>query len=130
KWYMIGYPSSALLLWDSSAYWSAETFNSPLSSTTNPKLIDHGRTTSDVHEPQKIVRGTNGLFYFGGDEIRTGNTVGFNWYDSTTNIMSGLNGDHFSPRQYSDIAAWGSKMILSTQSSTNHGKLFMFDGVT
>ncbi len=130
KWYMIGYPSSQLLLWDSSLYWSAETFNQPLSATTNPKRIDFGRTTSDVHEPQKLRRTSNGCFWFGGNEIRTGNTVGINWYDSATNTLGGFNGDHFSPRQYSDIAAWGNKMVLSTQSATNHGKLFYFDGTT
>lgn len=130
KWYMIGYPSSSLLLWDTTQIWSAETFNKPVSGSTNPKLIGYGRTTSDVHEPQKIVRLSNGLFCFGGNEIRTGNTVGFNWYDSTTNTLSGMNGDNFTPRQYQDMAAWGKNMLLSTSSPTNHGKLFVFDGVT
>lgn len=38
KWLMIG-PSSALLIWDSSQAWTAETFNKPISTNTNPKLI-------------------------------------------------------------------------------------------
>lgn len=130
KWLMIGYPSSALLIWDSSQAWTAETFNKPISTNTNPKLIGFGRTTSDVHEPQNIIRLKNGLFLFGGNEIRTGNTVGFNWYDSTTNTLSGLNGDNFTARQYQDLKAWRNKAILSTSSEANNGKLFIFDGVT
>src|SRR5436190_7337069 len=43
--------------------------------------------------------------------------------------MGGLNGDHFTPRQYQDIASWGSNMILST-SATVTGKLFIFNGTT
>jgi len=125
-WIFVGYPSSWVAVWNRGSAWTAETFMHPLSNTTNPQSKGTGRATSDVHEPTEILPLGGGKFMFGGNEIRTGKSVGINVYNYNTGALTGFKA-LLDNQYYGSIAMCGTRIVLATDSGGVKGKLYFLN---
>jgi len=150
--YMSGYPKGVLFEYDYSKPWTQQkhTFT-PGDEVTdfhdqslNPRWCgSFGFNGSGIHKAFASATGADGYVYFGGQNIRTGNSGGLGWYNPNAhseNTQDDMNGtwQEFSNYAISDMSAVSDAKYIAISTipvtdnllnkpKADNGRLFLFD---